>query len=254
MGALHHRRHGAPVDGGAGHRRPTEPFAHSTTPNSSGHSRGRARVGGADAHTSVRDRREGAHAGEGLAARARDNYGAVVTDLEVVARGMVGGGRSFEQLRCHPRLPLVACSDSERPAVHIWDYGSGQLRELGSVCFTSNAYGDALGWERAERTPAVAWHPDQPLLVVAGEDGLRQWTPAGISEPEGAPAFATYRSLAFSPDGQTLWASPWFRDEGDGWESSDVLDLAAGTIGAGPRCGHRSRAASRRRTCRHAQQ
>ncbi|MER6522409.1 WD40 repeat domain-containing protein [Streptomyces sp. NPDC001553] len=158
-----------------------------------------------------------------------------MTDREVVARGMVGGGRSFEQLRCHPRLPLVACSDSERPAVHIWDYGTGQLRELGSVCFTSNAYGDALGWERAERTPAVAWHPDQPLLVVAGEDGLRQWTPAGISEPEGAPAFATYRSLAFSPDGQTLWASPSFRDEGDGWESSDVLDLAAGTIGAGPR-------------------
>ncbi|MGW6832218.1 hypothetical protein ACWGCI_02205 [Streptomyces sp. NPDC054949] len=158
-----------------------------------------------------------------------------MTDLEVVARGMVGGGRSFEQLRCHPRLPLVACSDSERPAVHIWDYGTGQLRELGSVCFTSNAYGDALGWEWAERTPAVAWHPDQPLLVVAGEDGLRQWTPAGISEPEGAPAFATYRSLAFSPDGQTLWASPSFRDEGDGWESSDVLDLAAGTIGAGPR-------------------
>ncbi|MFJ3762935.1 hypothetical protein [Streptomyces sp. NPDC090080] len=158
-----------------------------------------------------------------------------MTDLEVLARGLVGGERSFEQLRCHPRLPLVACLDSERPAVHIWDCGAGQLRELGSVGLTSNAYGDAFGWERAERTPAAAWHPHQPLLVVTGEDGLRQWTPAGVVEPEGAPAAAAYRSLAFSPDGQTLWGSPSFRDEGGGWESSDVLDLASGTIGAGPR-------------------
>ncbi|MER6423783.1 hypothetical protein [Streptomyces sp. NPDC001137] len=157
-----------------------------------------------------------------------------MTDLEVMARGLVGGERSFEQLRCHPRLPLVACLDSERPAVHIWDCGAGRLRELGSVGLTSNTYGEAFGWERAERTPAVAWHPEQPLLVVAGEGGLRQWTPAGVSEPEGASATASYRSLAFSPDGQTLWGSPSFRDEGDGWESSDVLDLASGTIGAGP--------------------
>lgn len=128
----------------------------------------------------------------------------------------------------------MACWDSERPAVHIWDCGAGQLRELGSVGLTSNAYGDPFGWERAERTPAVAWHPDQPLLVVAGEAGLRQWTPAGVCEPEGAPAAASYRSLAFSPDGQTLWGSPSFRDDGGGWESSDVLDLASGTIGAGP--------------------
>ncbi|MFE5923874.1 WD40 repeat domain-containing protein [Streptomyces sp. NPDC056468] len=158
-----------------------------------------------------------------------------MTDLEVVARGLVGGERSVERLRCHPRLSLVACSDSERPAVHIWDCGAGQLRELGSVGLTSNAYGDTLGWERAGRTPAVAWHPDQALLVVAGEDGLRQWTPAGVCEPEGALATASYRSLAFSPDGQSLWGSPSFRDEGGGWESSDVIDLATGTIGAGPR-------------------
>ncbi|MFF2951499.1 hypothetical protein ACFVVU_09180 [Kitasatospora sp. NPDC057965] len=156
-----------------------------------------------------------------------------MTDLEVVAHGLVGGERSFEQLRCHPRLPLVACSDSERPAVHIWDCGAGQLRELGSVSLTSDADGDTYGWKRAGQTPASAWHPHQPLLVVAGEDGLRQWTPAGVSEPEGAPANASYRSLAFSPDGQTLWGSPSSRDEGGGWESSDVLDLASGTIGAG---------------------
>ncbi|MEV7076430.1 hypothetical protein [Streptomyces sp. NPDC093990] len=157
-----------------------------------------------------------------------------MTDLEIVARGLLGGERFAEQMRCHPRLPLVACSDSERPAVHIWDCGQGRLRELGTVGLTSNAYGDAFGWERAERTPAVAWHPDRPLLVVAGEDGLRQWTPAGVREPEGAPATASYRSLAFSPDGQTLWGSPSCRDDGDGWESSDILDLASGTVEAGP--------------------
>ncbi|MET9117782.1 hypothetical protein ABZX38_26780 [Streptomyces longwoodensis] len=158
-----------------------------------------------------------------------------MTDLEVVARGHVGGDGSVERLSCHPRLPLVACSDSERPAVHIWDCGEGRLRALGSMGLTSEPYREAFGWERTGRTPAVAWHPEQPLLVMAGEDGLRQWTPAGISEPEGAPATASYRSLAFSPDGRTLWGSPSARDEGEGWESSDVLDLGSGTIGAGPR-------------------
>ncbi|MEU2783995.1 hypothetical protein [Streptomyces sp. NPDC007110] len=128
----------------------------------------------------------------------------------------------------------MAGLDSERPAVHIWGCGEGQLRELGVVCLSPEVYGDALGWERAARTPAVVWHPHQALLVVSGEGGLRQWTPAGVTEPEGAPAAASYRSLAFSPDGQTLWGAPSLRDEGGGWESSDVLDLASGTIGAGP--------------------
>ncbi|MFE0510847.1 hypothetical protein [Streptomyces sp. NPDC058964] len=81
----------------------------------------------------------------------------------------------------------------------------------------------------------MAWHPDQPLLVVAGEDGVVQWTPAGLCELDGSPATADYRSLAFSPDGRTLWASPSSGDEDIAWESSDVLDLASGTVGAGPR-------------------
>ncbi|MEU3290926.1 hypothetical protein ABZ722_00985 [Streptomyces longwoodensis] len=157
-----------------------------------------------------------------------------MTDLEVVARGLVGGEGCVERLSCHLRLPLVACVDSERPAVHIWDCGAGRLRALGSVGLTSEPYGDAFGWQRSQRTPAVAWHPERPLLVVAGEDGLRQWTPAGLSAPEGAPASASYRSLAFSPDGRTLWGSPSVRGEGEAWESSDVLDLSSGTIGAGP--------------------
>ncbi|MFF9485072.1 hypothetical protein [Streptomyces sp. NPDC014676] len=90
-----------------------------------------------------------------------------------------------------------------------------------------------MGWDREKRTPAVAWHPDRPLLAVAGEDGLRLWTPTGVSAPDGAPATAAYRGLAFSPDGQTLWGSPSFRGDGDDWESSDALDLTSGKVGAG---------------------
>ncbi|MEU6533359.1 hypothetical protein ABZ869_29715 [Streptomyces sp. NPDC046928] len=103
------------------------------------------------------------------------------------------------------------------------------------MSLSTNAYGDALGRERASRTPAVAWHPDRPLLLVAGECGLRQWSPAGVTEPDKAPTAAAYRSVAFSPDGRTLWGSPSFRDEGGDWESSDVIDLTSGAVGPGPR-------------------
>ncbi|EYT81959.1 hypothetical protein CF54_16190 [Streptomyces sp. Tu 6176] len=133
-------------------------------------------------------------------------------------------------MACHPRLPLVACWDAERPAVHIWSCGTGELRELGSVGAASDAYGDAIGRDRTTRTPAVAWHPDQPLLVVAGEDGVVRWTPAGTYALEGVPAMSAYRYLAFGPDGGSLWASPSSDGEGDAWDSSDVLDLASGTI------------------------
>lgn len=41
-------------------------------------------------------------------------------------------------------------------------------------------------------------------------------------------------SLAFSPDGQTLWASPSWADGHASWERSDVIDLASGTVRIGP--------------------
>ena len=162
-------------------------------------------------------------------------YGVAVAVAETVARIRVGSGVPVEQLVCHPRLPLVAGLDSERPSVHVWDCGAGELHELGTVGADSTAYGDAFGWKRTRRTPAAEWHPDQPLLLVAGEGGVVQWTPAGLSELEGLPPTAAYRSLAFSPDGHTLWASPSSGDEGNAWESSDSLDFASGTVGAGPR-------------------
>jgi hypothetical protein len=62
-----------------------------------------------------------------------------------------------------------------------------------------------------------------------------RWTPAGLTELAGLPPAAAYRSMAFSPDGRTLWASPSSTDEETAWESSDCVDLASGTIGAGPR-------------------
>ncbi len=158
-----------------------------------------------------------------------------MSDLEVVARIPAGGGHPVQRLVCHPRLPLVAAFDAERPAVHIWDLSAGRLRELGSVHAESAAYGDAPGWEWYQRIPAVAWHPEEPVLVVSGEDGVVRWSPAGSAEPDGVPPAARYRGLAFSPDGGTLWASPSSSGEGDAWESSDVLDLAAASVGSGPR-------------------
>jgi len=152
-----------------------------------------------------------------------------------VARVRVGSEAPVNQLVCHPRLPLIAGLDSERPAVHVWDCGAGQLDELGTAGADSPADGDAVGWERRQQTPAAAWHPDQPLLVVASRGAVVRWTPAGLTELSGLPPAAAYRSLAFSPDGQTLWASPSSSDAETAWESSDCVDLASGTIRAGPR-------------------
>ena len=146
-----------------------------------------------------------------------------------------GSGAPAERLACHPRLPLIAGWDSERPAVHVWDCRAGELRELGIVGHDSAVYADAVGWERMKRTPAAAWHPGRPLLLVAIEGKVVRWTPAGLSELGGLPPAAAYRGLAFSPDGRTLWASPSSGTEGNAWESSDALDLASGAVGTGPR-------------------
>lgn len=159
-------------------------------------------------------------------------YGAGVTVVEAVARVRVGSGVPVERLVCHPRLPLVAGLDSERPAVHVWDCGSGEPHELATVGASSTVYGDVIGWERAQQTPATAWHPDQPLLLVAGKGSIVRWTPAGLFELDGRPPTADYRSMAFSPDGWTLWASPSSRGRVP-WEFADAIDLASGTVGTG---------------------
>ena len=81
----------------------------------------------------------------------------------------------------------------------------------------------------------MAWHPEKPILVMASMGGgFVQWNPVGIREFEGLPPTASYRSLAFSPNGQTLWASPSWVDDHTSWERSDVIDLASGTVRIGP--------------------
>ncbi|MDQ3789400.1 MAG: hypothetical protein M3422_19430 [Actinomycetota bacterium] len=154
-----------------------------------------------------------------------------MTVVEIVASASIGNGTPVERLVCHPRLPMVAALERARPAVHVWDCGTGALRELGIVGAESSTYGDTDRWQR---TPAVAWHPDQPLLLISGEDGVVQWTAAGLGKPDGVPPTASYRGMTFSPDGQTLWASPSSRGGNDAWAHSDVLDLAKGTVSTGP--------------------
>lgn len=153
-----------------------------------------------------------------------------------MARVRVSSGSPVGRLVCHPRLPLVAGLDGERPAVHVWSCGAGELRELGCVGGESDVYGDARGWERAGRTPDVAWHPDEPRLVVAGGgSAVVEWTPAGISAVDGVAPGARYRRVAFGPDGRNLWASPSCGDDGEAWDRSDVIDLESGAVSPGPR-------------------
>ena len=134
----------------------------------------------------------------------------------------------IERLVPHPRLPLMAVVDASRPAVHVSDLG---LRTVGSVGADASDYGDLPSWERYKRVPKLAWHPYEPILMVAAGGSLSQWNPDGASTRP-----AAYRSLAFSPDGSTLWASPASGDADDAWTASDVVDIVGvDVIGTGPR-------------------
>jgi hypothetical protein len=145
--------------------------------------------------------------------------------LETIAR--VPAGLPVERVLAHPRLPLLACFDAGRPAVHVLDHEGGRLAAIGAE---TAAYNAAAPWERFTRTPAAAWHPREPLLVVSGESGMTRWTPGEMSTRDSA----RYHSVALSPDGAALWASPSSSAEPTAWNRSDVVDLASGTVGSGP--------------------
>lgn len=132
----------------------------------------------------------------------------------------VATGSFVERLICHPRLPLVAGLDAARSTVHVWEVGGDGLRALGVVDADGAAY-PPEPWERYGLIPAVAWHPAEPILVVAGGAALHRWTPEGVSPLVGLPAKATCRSIAFSPDGRTLWISPQVFDENTVWLEPD---------------------------------
>src|SRR5690242_7797047 len=67
--------------------------------------------------------------------------------------------------------------------------------------------------------------------MTGDEHGVVQWTASGLCAVDGISPTARYRSVAFSPDGRTLWASP---SSDQGWGGSDVVDLASGTVISGP--------------------
>lgn len=154
--------------------------------------------------------------------------------LEIAAQTQLSSGSGPERLVPHPSLPLVAGLDSSRPAVRVWDYSAGQLHGVGAVGIDSAPYGKAIGWDRIVRTPGLAWHPNEPLLLVASEDGAVRWSPAGTSPVSGLPPAAAYRHLAFSPDGLSLWAAPSAAPGEDRWQYySDAIDPSSGAIRTG---------------------
>jgi hypothetical protein len=134
---------------------------------------------------------------------------------------------------CHPALPLAAGFDWERPAVRVWSYETGELRDLGTIGGDSAAYADTPTW-KLRQAPGVAWHPRQPVLLAASEGAVVRWTPEGVSRMDALRPAAAYRYLAFSPDGQTLWAWPSPDAMEDRWNHCcDAIDLASGTVRTG---------------------
>ncbi|MFI7595379.1 hypothetical protein [Micromonospora sp. NPDC049359] len=151
--------------------------------------------------------------------------------MQILTR--VHSGATAQRLLPHPRLALVAAWDADRPAIRIWEYRDGQLRQRAALGVDSAGYVEDVGYERLKRTPSAAWHPRDPLLAVADAESVVLWTPSGTSPVDGVPSTEYRRKVAFSPDGRTLWLSPAAGT--DGWEHSVALDLASGTTLTGPR-------------------
>ncbi|ATY14854.1 WD40 repeat domain-containing protein [Amycolatopsis sp. AA4] len=127
---------------------------------------------------------------------------------------------SIGKLVCHPKLPLVAGIDRDRPAVHLY-YAERVLREIGAVGADSPEYG------KFDRWPVIAWHPERPELVVSVGGETVRWTRNGTSALDVAVSF----DVAFSPDGRSLWTSP---TPPELYDRSDVIDLDTGAVTPAP--------------------
>ncbi|WP_086821707.1 hypothetical protein [Allokutzneria sp. NRRL B-24872] len=136
------------------------------------------------------------------------------------------GPAPVERLVCHPRLPLVAAVDGGRRAVHVLDCGRNELGLLAGIGSESSAYGEVEPWERGMRDAFAVWHPVEPRLLVATEGTVWSWTPTELRELTGLPAGAVYEELLFSPDGDTLWASPSATSSRD----VDAIGLVTGEV------------------------
>ncbi|WP_409462480.1 hypothetical protein [Amycolatopsis sp. GA6-003] len=124
---------------------------------------------------------------------------------------------SIGALVSHPKLPLVAGIDQDPPAVHLYR-AERVLREIGAV---------GAEYEKFDRWPVVAWHPERPELVVSSGGETVRWTRSGVS----ALDIAVSDDVAFSPDGQSLWTSP---TPPDLYDRSDAIDLSTGIVEPAP--------------------
>ncbi|MFJ1795547.1 SMP-30/gluconolactonase/LRE family protein [Kitasatospora griseola] len=149
-----------------------------------------------------------------------------MTELAVLARTAGDDGFPAERLTCHPRLPLAVGTATGGRTVRVLDCAEGRLRELAVLDVEpgSTPWGD-------DAPPPAAWHPHEPLLVVADGESLLRWTPDTPSDPARGPAGTAYEALAFGPDGRHVWAMP---SADDGREGSDVLDLETGAVFPAP--------------------
>jgi hypothetical protein len=164
--------------------------------------------------------------------RIAEGYGADVMHDLVKRIALEGAGR-LECAACHPSLPLVAGLAIDRPAVSVWSYeAGGGARLLATVGDDERRYDDYPLWERFGLTPSLSWHPDHPRLAIAGHHALLEWSPDALHAIHRGTDGARY--VAYSPDGDALWASPAFggiaslsqSDDGPAdWDHSVVIDL-----------------------------
>jgi hypothetical protein len=87
------------------------------------------------------------------------------------------GGSYAERLVCHARLPLVAGLDSARPAVHVWEFGPGGLREVGIVGV------DAADYPAGRALVAGQGRHQATVGGARGIDVHYGWTPHVQSPP-----------------------------------------------------------------------
>ncbi|MFI6937866.1 hypothetical protein ACIBI4_01225 [Streptomyces sp. NPDC050418] len=165
-----------------------------------------------------------------------------MSETAITARAGVVGGAKVERLVCHPRLPLVAGLDAERPAVHVWDCSAGRLDLLITIGAESDPYGDVDSWDRD--TPSVAWHPAVPALAMAYDGRVLHWKQPAAGDSPGAALgedvremeyvpLADYQHVAFSPDGHALWGWPSPNGTPGLWDRSDTIDLRSGEVHTG---------------------
>jgi hypothetical protein len=140
----------------------------------------------------------------------------------------------ISRLIAHPRLPLVAGLDANRPAIHIWEVGPDGLRALEVVDGGGEPYDQERPWETHRRLPSAAWHPQEPILAVTFGAGVTTWSREAAGQKRAVAQAGAYRWVAFAPDGGAIWASPSATGPDDeAWRKSDMIAFPSGAQRAG---------------------